>query len=109
VDLLANLAAARSAGPPAADHAEQTGTPIADCLDTFFAIQTEIPATSVASTASTTLLDQLPPVDVAVRGRALTDLLRPAYQALDANPQNRSRTRPDPGRPAPRAATPYLQ
>jgi len=87
-DLLANLAAARSAGPPAADHAEQTGTPLAECLATFFAKQAEIPATSVASTASTAVLDQLPPVDVAVRGRALTDLLRPAYQAFDRDPAN---------------------
>ena len=86
-DLLANLAAARSAGPPAADHAEQTGTPLADCLDTFFAKQAEIPATSAPSTAGTALLDQLPPVEVAVRGRALTDLLRPAYQAFAPDPQ----------------------
>lgn len=86
VDLLANLQAARSAGPPAADHAEQTGTPLADCLDSFFAVQTEMPASTAASTVSTTLLDQLPPVDLAVRGHALTDLLRPAYQAFASRP-----------------------
>ena len=33
-DLLANLAAARSEGPPAADRAEHTD-PLVDCLDTF--------------------------------------------------------------------------
>lgn len=46
----------------------------------------DVPGT--ASTASTALLDQLPPVEVAVRGRALTDLLQPAYQAFDPDSAN---------------------
>jgi uncharacterized Zn finger protein len=84
-DLLANLQAARSDGPPAADHAERTGPPLADCLDTYFGLQAEIPRTDPPSTSSTTLLDQLPPVDVAVRGRGLTELLRPAYREFGAD------------------------
>ena len=34
-DLLANLAAARTEGPPAADRAEQAARPLVDCLDTL--------------------------------------------------------------------------
>lgn len=81
-DLLVNLQAARCDGPPAADRAEQSGRPIADCLDCFFTPQAEIRVPSPPATSSTVLLDQLPDITVAVRNRALTDLLRPAYLAL---------------------------
>jgi uncharacterized Zn finger protein len=78
-DLLANLRAARSDGPPAADHAEQAGVPLADCLDSFFVMPAYRPATNPPATASTAVLDQLPPVDLAVRGLPLLEMLRPAY------------------------------
>lgn len=84
-DLLANLQAARTAGAPAADHVERVGPPLADCLDTYFTPQAEIPRSSPAHTDSTALLDQLPPVDTTVRGSVLTDLLRPAYLAFGAS------------------------
>ncbi|MDQ2884072.1 MAG: SWIM zinc finger family protein [Actinomycetota bacterium] len=81
-DLLANLQAARSDGPPAADRGEQSGRPLADCLDCYFAPQAETRAPSPPVTSSTALLDQLPDVTLAVRDRPLTELLRPAYLAL---------------------------
>ncbi|MGH3856959.1 MAG: SWIM zinc finger family protein [Pseudonocardiaceae bacterium] len=81
-DLLANLRAARSAGPPAADRDEQRGRPLADCLDSYFTPQARTRAPSPPVTSPTALLDQLSDVTVAVRGRSLTELLRPAYLAL---------------------------
>ena len=47
-DLLANLQAARSAGPPAADRVERSGIALADCLDSYFAAQAEIRYTEPA-------------------------------------------------------------
>jgi uncharacterized Zn finger protein len=85
--LLANLRAARTAGPSAADHVEHVGPPLADCLDTYFTRQAETPRNSPARTDSAALLDQLPPVGTMVRGSALTDLLRPAYLAFGASSQ----------------------
>jgi uncharacterized Zn finger protein len=81
-DLLANLHAGPSDGPPAADHAEQTGPPLADRFDSYFVIQAELPTTSPAVSSSTALLDQLPRVELTVRGQPSTELLRPAYIAL---------------------------
>lgn len=81
-DLLANLQAARSDGAPAADRVDHPGRPLADCLDSYFSRQADILAPGQPVTSSTTLLDQLPSVHTAVRGRALTELLRPAYLAL---------------------------
>lgn len=81
-DLLANLRAARTTGRPAADHLEHVGPPLADCLDTYFTRQADIPRTNPARTDSTALLDQLPPSGAAVRGSPLTQLLRPAYVAF---------------------------
>jgi uncharacterized Zn finger protein len=79
--LLANVGAARADGPPAADLADHAAPPLEASLDSFFALQAALPATSPAAAPSTTLLDQLPPIGT-VRGRALADLLRPAYLAL---------------------------
>jgi uncharacterized Zn finger protein len=87
-DLLANLQAARSAGPPAADRVERTGVALADCLDSYFAAQAEIRTPSPPATASTALLDQLPDVAVVVRGQRLTELLRPAYLAVADTPSH---------------------
>jgi uncharacterized Zn finger protein len=78
-DLLANLAAARSGGRPAADRDEPTGPQLSDCLDSFFVRQAHIPASIPPVASSTALLDQLPEVPVAVRGRGLAEILRPAY------------------------------
>jgi uncharacterized Zn finger protein len=78
-ELLENLAAARSGGGPAADRAEPTGPPLAECLDSFFVRQTELPVSSPPVTSATALLDQLSEIGVTVRGRAVTDVLRAAY------------------------------
>ncbi len=87
-DLLANLRAARSDGPAAADDGAPAGVPLADCLDSFFAMQAEIPPTSPPATSPAALLEQLPPVGLTVRGRLLTDLLRPAYLAFGEDAQS---------------------
>jgi uncharacterized Zn finger protein len=81
-ELLANLHAARREGPPAADDPDRTGTPLSECLESYFAVAGEIPPVSPVATADGSLLDQLPTVNVAVRGRTLTDLLEPAYEAF---------------------------
>lgn len=81
-ELLANLHAARQDGPPAADGAEASGTPLAECLDSYFALQGDLPKPTPSVMAPDALLDQLPPVEVTVRGRALRDLVRPAYLAF---------------------------
>jgi uncharacterized Zn finger protein len=78
-DLLANVGAARADGPPAADLA--AAPPLEASLDSFFALQAPLPVTRPATAPGTTLLDQLPPLGT-LRGRALADLLRPAYVAL---------------------------
>lgn len=80
-DLLDNLQAARS-GSPAADRAESTSRPLADCIDSYFSRQADTSTPSPPVTSSTTLLDQLPEVSVAVRNRPMVELLRPAYLAL---------------------------
>lgn len=80
-DLLDNLQAARS-GAPAADGAELQGRPLAECLDSYFVRQADTSTPSPPVTSSTTLLDQLPDVTIAVRDRPLAELLRPAYLAL---------------------------
>lgn len=81
-DLLANLRAARSPGRPAADGDGAGGPPLEEQLDSFFELQADLPATRPAVGESTQLLEQLPAVDVEVRGHALVDLLRPAYAAF---------------------------
>ncbi len=79
-DLLDNLHAARSDRPPTADGGENRGVPLEDCLPGYFALQGDPPRLSPQVTSSTSLLDQLPPVDASLRGRPLADLLRPAYR-----------------------------
>jgi uncharacterized Zn finger protein len=81
-DLLDNLQATRSDGPPAADRAEPTGRPLTDCLDSYFVRQADMPSPSPPVTSPTALLDQLPDVTKVVRDRPLVELLRPAYLAL---------------------------
>jgi uncharacterized Zn finger protein len=79
--LLANLQAARSE-LPAAERAEHAGRPLAACLDSYFAIQTEISRPPGPAAESDALLDQLPEPGLAPGGRPLTELLQPAYRAL---------------------------
>jgi uncharacterized Zn finger protein len=67
------------AGPPA-------GVPLDDCLDSYFVLPVPLPTTSPAATSSAALLDQLPEVTIAVRGRPLTELLLPAYLAFGEQP-----------------------
>ncbi len=81
-DLLVNLAAARSDGPPSADRAEHAARSLVDCLDSYYARQPAGRVPSPPATSSTALLDQLPETGVAVRRRPLTELLRPAYDSL---------------------------
>ena len=81
-ELLANRAAARTEGPPAADRAEQAARPLVECLDAYYAWQAGVRVGSPPATPSTALLDQLPDTGVAARGRPLTELLRPAYHTL---------------------------
>jgi uncharacterized Zn finger protein len=78
-DLLANLQAARSDGTPAADIADQAGTPLAQCLDSYFVMLSDVMPPGQQATASGSVLSQLPPAGVTIRGQALTSLLEPAY------------------------------
>ena len=97
-DLLANLAAARTKGAPAADRAEQAAPPLDECLDTYYAWQADVTVPSPPATPSTALLDQLPDTGVAARGRPLTELLRPAYDALGRSGQAELAYESAPGR-----------
>lgn len=87
-DLLDNLRAARNAGHPAADLAESHGPPLHERLDTFYALQGELPLTTPHPLGSDALLNQLPPVNVKIRGKQLTDLLRSGYQTLGSHDFN---------------------
>ncbi len=83
-ELLETLAALR-AGTHPVDRDAQTETVVrlADCLDTYFTPQAELPAgMPVASAPSDALLDQVPPLDVTIRGAGLGDVLRAAYIRL---------------------------
>jgi uncharacterized Zn finger protein len=89
-ELLGNLQAARTGGPPLADQAEQTGTPLIECLDSYFTLQADLPANRSATNLGADLLDQVPPLDVSLSGHAISELLRPAYVALNGSePQGR--------------------
>ena len=77
------------AGPPA-------GVPLADCLGSYFALPVPLPTTSPAATSSAALLDQLPEITIAVRGRPLTELLLPAYLAFGEQPTEQSTDGGDP-------------
>jgi uncharacterized Zn finger protein len=87
-ELLSNLQAARSGGAPAADHAERIGKPLTECLDSYFTWQGDMPAARPrpAMNPGTSLLDQIPPMEVVVCGHTIAELLRPAYAALADHP-----------------------
>jgi hypothetical protein len=61
--------------------AELASRPLAECLDSYFFQQAVTRVPSPPATSSTTLLDQLPDIGVAVRDRPLVELLRPIYLA----------------------------
>lgn len=84
-DLLANMDSLRSGCRPAADRVESTGPPLADCVSSFFERQADIPVPNWPVTSSTALLDQLPEVVIAVRGRTLVEILRPVYASLGSD------------------------
>jgi hypothetical protein len=56
--------------------------PLADCLQSYFSAQAQIPRRGPAHTRSDSLLDQLPAIELAIRGRNIVELLRPAYLTL---------------------------
>jgi len=61
-----------------------TGATLADCLGSFFALPAPLPVTSPPAASSAPILDQLPELRLAVRGRPLPELLHPAYEAFRA-------------------------
>ena len=92
-ELLAGLHAARGAlvpgraapaGAPDAGAAATAGEALADCLGSFFALPAPLPVTSPPAASSASILDQLPELRFAVRGRPLPELLHPAYAAFRA-------------------------
>lgn len=84
--LLETLAALRGGSGAAVGSApaEDGVVPLADCLDTFFVSAAEPVEAHAAldSPPPDALLDQLPAVDVRVRGMPLVEALRPAFIAL---------------------------
>lgn len=82
-ELLANLHARRSDGPPAADNAAGQGAALAECLDSYFSLQSETMVESRPAGSVTTLVDEPPECAVFLRDRSLAELLRPAYLAME--------------------------
>lgn len=81
-ELLAALSALRTGTHPADRTEVEPVRPLAECLDSFFALQAELPPLSQVVAPSDALLDQVPAVDVSVRGVPLVDVLRLAYMRL---------------------------
>lgn len=84
-ELLSTLSALRT-GTVAVDSAAvgDSAVPLADRLDTFFSLQSEIPPRTSIPVPVDTLLDQLPPIPAKVRNRPLAEVLRPIYLRLGA-------------------------
>jgi uncharacterized Zn finger protein len=82
-DLLAGLHAAR--GGVTVDPGAPDGVPLADCLGSFFAMPAQLPVTPPA-TSSASVLDQVPPLSLTLRGHPIADLLRPAYESFAEPP-----------------------
>lgn len=86
-ELLASLSALRTGTAPGdSDEGAHAVVPLADCLGSFFLTQADLPDRQTSRPPSDALLDQLPAVDIAVRGTPLIDLLRPTYVMLDDDP-----------------------
>jgi uncharacterized Zn finger protein len=82
--LLDNIRARRGGGAPGAGLTQRADTTpaLTDCLDSYFQLAADLPTLFTTAAAADALLDELPPVDVTVRGHPLAELLRPAYRAL---------------------------
>ncbi|MEA4944815.1 MAG: SWIM zinc finger family protein [Propionicimonas sp.] len=80
-ELLARL---NTASPTAAGDTGQA-VPLTELLDVFYAFAGDLPQRTAAP-SGTSLLDQLPPLALTVRGLSLVDALRPAYAALAPEP-----------------------
>ncbi|GAA4555739.1 SWIM zinc finger family protein [Pseudonocardia xishanensis] len=84
--LLANLRRRRGSGAAPEPEADRPVTPLGELLDSFY----EAPAADLtrfapARPAPGALLDQVSELPIAVRGRRVRDLLRPAYTHLAAD------------------------
>ena len=71
-------------GVTAAGGGPTAGPALADSLGSFFALPVPLPVTSPPAASSVSILDQLPELRLAVRGRPLPELLQPAYTAFRA-------------------------
>jgi uncharacterized Zn finger protein len=80
-DLLASLQARRGDGPAAGPDGP-SARPLDESLESYFAIQADLPPMTPPATESAALLSQLPPIGLAIRGQPLTELLHPAYVAF---------------------------
>jgi len=81
-DLLANLRAARRDSGSAADEDDgggHSGTPLAECLDSYFALAGALVPAPPPATGSGAVLSQLPEIGLTVRGQPLAELLESAY------------------------------
>lgn len=76
-DLLARLNATGGDTPDGADAA----VPLTELLDVFY-VSPAVASPRRPGASGASLLDQLPPVPLSVRGSPLADALRPAYAAL---------------------------
>lgn len=82
-ELLADLAARRTGTTPGAGDVLAPGVPALPAdLGEFYAAPRLPTAQRSVAVAADSLLDQLPPVGITVRGRPVPDLLRPLYRAL---------------------------
>ncbi|MDR2381361.1 MAG: SWIM zinc finger family protein [Bifidobacteriaceae bacterium] len=80
--LLGSLAAIRTGVAVAdQDHAVPPA-PLSVSLDSFYVMPAALPRLGAPTGAPDALCDQLPAVDLAVRGRPLVECLRPIYQVL---------------------------
>lgn len=85
-DLLDNLNAARTDRPAGTGGDAPADVPLEECLDGFFVRPAPVHPRRGGAHARVSLLDQLPPVEVALRGHDLVDLLRPAYDTQESDP-----------------------
>jgi hypothetical protein len=71
-----------AAASPSLHETPGGAIPLADCIDTFFDASAQVVPLEPVLTAPDAILDQVPEVDVAVRGVAVTEALRPIYRAF---------------------------
>jgi len=77
------IAARAEAGKEDTATAPADGPPLADSIDSFWAMPAEpVLHGSRPAAKPDALLDQLDPLPITLRGRNVADLLRPAYQAM---------------------------